>query len=162
MLSYKSRALLQKADKNYFDTLPTLEVYPISLTPLVPNFRQVVVCLTNYRLERSLYAKLKDWMSNSVDPVGTAHDEPSHLDLRCLQKPIIIDCGSKRVNKKTDRTLKYFFFEENSILYFIWTVSRANIYHYYLEIKCQTHFLVKIWKNTSSPAWASHLEHANY
>ena len=29
--------------------------------------------LTNYRLERRLYVKLKDWMSNSVDPNETAH-----------------------------------------------------------------------------------------
>ena len=32
-------------------------------------------------------------MSNSIDP----HYEPSHLDLRCLQKPVIIPCGSERV-----------------------------------------------------------------
>ena len=25
--------------------------------------------------------------------------EPSHLDLRCLQKPIIIACGSERVKQ---------------------------------------------------------------
>ena len=29
--------------------------------------------LTNFRLERRLYVKLKDWMSNSVDPDETAH-----------------------------------------------------------------------------------------
>ena len=29
-------------------------------------------------------------MSNSVDPDETAHYEPSHLDLCCLQKPFII------------------------------------------------------------------------
>ena len=29
-------------------------------------------------------------MSNSIDPEEMAHDEPSHLDLCCLQKPIII------------------------------------------------------------------------
>ena len=34
-------------------------------------------------------------MSNSVDPDET---EPSHLDLCCLQKPIIIACGSERLN----------------------------------------------------------------
>ena len=34
-------------------------------------------------------------MSNSVDPDET---EPSHLDLCCLQKSIIIACGSERVN----------------------------------------------------------------
>ena len=42
-------------------------------------------------------------MSNSIDPDETAHNEPSHLDLRCLQKPIVIAYGSERV--KTD---KYF------------------------------------------------------
>ena len=36
-------------------------------------------------------------MSNSVDPDETAHYEPSHLDLCCLPKPIIIACGSERV-----------------------------------------------------------------
>ena len=33
-------------------------------------------------------------MSNSVYPDD---DEPSHLDLRCLQKPVIIAYGSERV-----------------------------------------------------------------
>ena len=33
-------------------------------------------------------------MSNSVAPDETAH----YLDLCCLQKPIIIACGSERVN----------------------------------------------------------------
>ena len=35
-----------------------------------------VVCfsfLTNYRLTRSSYVKLKDWRSNSIDPDETAH-----------------------------------------------------------------------------------------
>ena len=35
--------------------------------------------------------------TNSVDPDETAHDEPSHLYLHCLQKPIIIACSSERV-----------------------------------------------------------------
>ena len=48
--------------------------------------------------EKFFHVKLKDWMSNSVDPDETAHYEPSHLDLRCLQQPIIIDCGSERDN----------------------------------------------------------------
>ena len=38
-------------------------------------------------------------MSNSVDPYETAHHETSHLDLRCLRKPIIIAYGSERVKK---------------------------------------------------------------
>ena len=37
-------------------------------------------------------------MSNSVAQDKMAHDEPSDLDLCCLQKPIIIACGSERVN----------------------------------------------------------------
>ena len=37
-------------------------------------------------------------MSNCVDPDETAHYEPSHLDLCCLQKPVIVACGSERVN----------------------------------------------------------------
>ena len=37
-------------------------------------------------------------MSNSVDPDETAHHEPSHLDLCCLQKPVFIACGGERVN----------------------------------------------------------------
>ena len=46
-------------------------------------------------------------MSNSVDPderahYETAHHEPSHLDLHCLQKPIIIARGNERVNEQND------------------------------------------------------------
>ena len=37
-------------------------------------------------------------MTNSVDPDEMAHYDPSHLDLCCLQKPIITACGSKRAN----------------------------------------------------------------
>ena len=37
-------------------------------------------------------------MSNILDPDETAHYEPPHLDLRCLQKPIVIAYGSERVN----------------------------------------------------------------
>ena len=36
-------------------------------------------------------------MPNSVDPDETAHYEPSHLNLRCLQKSIIFACGSEKV-----------------------------------------------------------------
>ena len=39
-------------------------------------------------------------MPNRVDPDKAAHDEPSHMDLRCLQKPVIIAYGSKRVKGK--------------------------------------------------------------
>ena len=43
---------------------------------------------------KKLYVKLKDGMSNSIDPDETGHYEPSHLDLCCLQKPNIA-CGSE-------------------------------------------------------------------
>ena len=39
-------------------------------------------------------------MSNSVDPDETAHFEPSHLDLCCLEKPIVINYGSERVKSE--------------------------------------------------------------
>ena len=73
------------------------------LAPKISNYicRLPFFFLTNCRLERSLFVKLKDWMSNSVDPDETAHYELSHLDLRCLQRPIFIAYGSERVNKTT-------------------------------------------------------------
>ena len=42
--------------------------------------------------------KLKHPISNSSDLDETAHHEPSHLVLRCLQKPIDIVYGSERVD----------------------------------------------------------------
>ena len=48
-------------------------------------------------MERSLYIKLKDGMSNSIDPDETAPYEPSHLFLCCLPQPIITACNSERV-----------------------------------------------------------------
>ena len=44
------------------------------------------------------------WMSNSRDPDEMAY-EPSHLDLCCLQKRIIIASGSERVNQGTKLTI---------------------------------------------------------
>ena len=43
-------------------------------------------------------------MSNSLDSGETAHGEPSQLDLRCLQKPIVIADYSGRI--KTIQTRK--------------------------------------------------------
>ena len=45
-------------------------------------------------------------MSNNLDPDKTAHYEPSHLDLCCLQKPIIIVCDSEIV-KELNNLNKY-------------------------------------------------------
>ena len=36
-------------------------------------------------------------MSNSLDPDEMAHYEQSHLDPGCLQKLIVIACGSERL-----------------------------------------------------------------
>ena len=49
--------------------------------------RTFVVCFfqQTIALKEVLYVKLKDWIPNSVDPDETAHYEPSHLDLCCLQ-----------------------------------------------------------------------------
>ena len=59
-----------------------------------------VVCFFYFnKLIWSLYVKLKNWMSNSIEPAETAHYEHSHLDLSCLQKPSIIACGSERVKR---------------------------------------------------------------
>ena len=38
-------------------------------------------------------------VERTVDPDETAHYEPSHLDLRCLQKPIIIAYDSEIVKQ---------------------------------------------------------------
>ena len=45
--------------------------------------------------------------------------EPSHLDLCCLQKPIIMACGIKRV-KPVDNKTEYMFFVLSDI-YFTFT-----------------------------------------
>ena len=52
-------------------------LWHFKLTLSVPNFRRhlssAIFILANYRSERRLYVKLKNWMSNSVDPDETAH-----------------------------------------------------------------------------------------
>ena len=50
----------------------------------MPDFRlhlTSALVFNTFRLERSLYVKFKDGMSNSIHPDETAHYEPSHLDL---------------------------------------------------------------------------------
>ena len=44
-------------------------------------------------------------MSKSIDPDETAHFEPSHLDLCCLEKPVIIACGSERVKNENAKQM---------------------------------------------------------
>ena len=43
-------------------------------------------------------------MPNSVDLDETARSEPSHLDLCCMQKPVIIACGSELIVLKLNDT----------------------------------------------------------
>ena len=53
-----------------------------------------------------MYVKLKKRVSISVGPDETAL-EPSHLDLYCLQKPITIASGSKRVRSTLSRLNRF-------------------------------------------------------
>ena len=57
-------------------------------------------------------------MSNSVDPDETAHNEPSHLDLHCLQKPITMACGNERVERSTFKNKIFTPKERGQILSF--------------------------------------------
>ena len=55
-------------------------------------------------------------MANNEDPDETAHYEPSHLDLLCLQKYVSWSTGLKGLTLKApittaaDDSLKFFFF----------------------------------------------------
>ena len=97
----------------------------------------VIVCfsiLTNYSLKRSLYVKLKDWMSNSVAPDETYSYELSHLDLCCLQKPIIIACCSKWV----EGYQFFFFFFFVSPEKCVWVVVKIDVWGISNEYTQQT------------------------
>ena len=54
-------------------------------------------------------------MSNSIDLYEMAYNALSHLDLCCLQKPIIIAFGSERVNGEI-RKLSILVFGDKSAL----------------------------------------------
>ena len=63
---------------NLANVLQPLVLCFLCLTLSVPNFRRHLssafyFILTNYRWERRSYVKLKDLMSNSVDPGERAH-----------------------------------------------------------------------------------------
>ena len=123
----------------------------LSLTLSAPNFRRHLSSVFFFFLnklslgKKSLYVKLKDWMSNSVDPDETAHDEPSHLDLCCLQKPIIIACGSERVN--ADDILKYFpYFSQKTGFGITCKLSPVQI----ICMKCKNLFFEKQVRKISS------------
>ena len=56
-------------------------------------------------------------MSNSRDPDETAHHELSHLDLHCLQKPIVIahgcEIGKVPSHLQLMTFLNFLFFKQN-------------------------------------------------
>ena len=98
-------------------------------TYVVCFFRFSLFFLTNYRLERSLYVKLKDWLSNSVHPDETAH-EPSHLDRCWLQKPFIIACSSERVKMKTILTFDDLYICIIRKIYLSGHITKTRLFKY--------------------------------
>ena len=54
-------------------------------------------------------------MPNSVDPDETAHYEPSHLDLCCLLKPIIMPVTVKELSRV--RSIRSLHLLSQSMLY---------------------------------------------
>ena len=67
-----------------------LRVYKFFLTLSVPNFRRLspAFLFNKLSLEKKFMRKVE------------RRNEPSHLDLCCLRKLIIIACGSERVKLK--------------------------------------------------------------
>ena len=52
-----------------------------------------------------VHIQLANWgfssrMTNSVDPGETAHDEPFHLDLHCLQRYLFWSAGMKGLKER--------------------------------------------------------------
>ena len=59
-----------------------------ALTRKAPKKQTTKLRLQNFEkllIENVLCCKIKDKRANTVDPDETAHYEPSHLDLQCLQ-----------------------------------------------------------------------------
>ena len=83
----------------------------ISLNSFGAKFQTTfVVCfsfLTKYRLKRSLYVKLKDWMSNSVDPDETAHMSRL-IWINAVCKRILLSPVAVKELKKCISELNYF------------------------------------------------------
>ena len=45
-------------------------------------------------------SKISNIMADNADPDETAHNEPSHLDLHCLQKVKVLICRVERVKSE--------------------------------------------------------------
>ena len=71
-------------------------------------------------------------MSNSVDPDETAHYEPSHLDLCCLQKPILSPMAAKELRVKP------------KMFNLPWLISAYHTYPKYWDISAHYHACPKI------------------
>ena len=102
-------------------TKPRPELFRRQISDFIYHLLCLFVFLTNHRLERSLYVKLKDWISNSVDL-----DETAHLNLCYLQKPIIIACGSERVNSNAAPNYKHMFGPHRGPLPRHWNIIFTN------------------------------------
>ena len=63
-------------------------------------------------IKEGFLSKINNRMANSVDPDETAHYEPSHLGLHCLQRYLYWSCRDERV--KYDRTYQGKVFDDNS------------------------------------------------
>ena len=98
------------ADSRRYFSHVAAHIIPYRYSYLWYGICRLLCFLTNYRLEISLYVKLKDWMSNSIDPDETAHYEPSRLHLRCLQKPIIIVAVIELTLRQFQTTFVVWFF----------------------------------------------------
>ena len=73
---------------------------PRTLTLLVPNFRRHLSSLFFFNklsLEKKFIFKVERLNVKQRRSRGDGSYELSHLDLCCLQKPIIIACGSEKV-----------------------------------------------------------------
>ena len=75
-------------------------------------------------------------MSNNVDPDETAHYEPSHLDLRCLQNPLCIAYGSERVNSGVVLISSGINFEWSYLCFFFFFLlyTYAHVFCFLLNI----------------------------
>ena len=51
-----------------------------------------------HRCKLGCQSKIKNRVTNSLDPDETGHDEPSQLDLHCLQRCLLWFTGLKGLN----------------------------------------------------------------
>ena len=69
----KKKTTTKKKNKKQTADSVWLSLFINSFGAKIQTTNVCLFILTNYRLERRLYEKLKDWMSNIIDPDETAH-----------------------------------------------------------------------------------------